>query len=486
MIPVVTVEEMAAIDAAAAEHTATEVLIERAGRAAALSILRHLGRGYGKRALLIAGKGHNGDDGRHAAAHLSKAGMHVVQVSPSTVSGRIEGFDLVIDAAFGTGFRGSYEAPVVERGATVVAVDIPSGVEGNTGRAAGAPMPADWTVTFAALKPGLLQGEGRRLAGGIELADIGLDTSRARIHLVEDDDVFELLPSRPPEAHKWSTAVCVVAGSPGMLGAARLCSRGASRAGAGMVRLCMPGVSPAELPVEEAVSTALPVSSFSKDVLDVAERCRAVVIGPGLGRSSSISAGVKEIVANSPVAVVVDADGLFALGDLAEASAVCSSSRQQTILTPHDGEYKRLMGKDPGIDRISAARELAYRTGAIVLLKGWTTVVADPGGEALVVTSGSARLATAGTGDVLSGMVGAFLARGVPPLLSAGLAAHVHGRSAGLGFAEGLISLDLPDLVASWLSTARSSSRSPVVPSGGVLSAVGVPTVLIDHEQHKA
>jgi len=461
MIPVVTVEEMAAIDADATAHTATEILIERAGRAAAFSILRHLGGGYGKRALLIAGKGHNGDDGRHAAAHLAKAGIRIVQVAPSFNDRAIEGFDLVIDAAFGTGFRGSYEAPPVERGIKVVAIDIPSGVEGDTGKAAGAPMQADWTVTFAALKPGLLQGDGRRLAGEVELADIGLDTSRARIHLIEDSDVVEHLPRRPPEAHKWLTAVCIVAGSPGMMGAARLCSRGASRAGAGMVRLCVPGAGTADLLAEEVVSTALPAKDFSKDVLEVAKRCRALVIGPGIGRSPETLSGVREVVASSPVATVVDADGLFALGDLEEVTALCTTSRQQIILTPHDGEYRRLAGKDPGVDRISAARELASKTDAIVLLKGWTTVIAAPDGEALVVTSGSEQLATAGTGDVLSGMIGAFLARGVPPFLSAGLAAHVHGRSAGLGLAEGLISLDLPDLVAHWLSSQRTQASSP-------------------------
>jgi NAD(P)H-hydrate epimerase len=185
------------------------------------------------------------------------------------------------------------------------------------------------------------------------------------------------------------------------------------------------------------------------------------VIGPGLGSAPKVVASVRRLVAEAEVPVVVDADGLGALGSLERAAKVLAGRSVPAVLTPHDGEYERLArtteGGDgrPGADRLGAARSLASRLGAIVLLKGSTTVVAAPDGRGLLVTSGSARLATAGTGDVLSGVVGAFLARGMDPFRAAGLAAHVHGRAAGFGFAEGLLAGDLPELVATVLSRAR-------------------------------
>jgi NAD(P)H-hydrate epimerase len=163
-------------------------------------------------------------------------------------------------------------------------------------------------------------------------------------------------------------------------------------------------------------------------------------------------ANVRRLVETAPVPVVIDADGLNALGDA--AVEVLRSRRAPTVLTPHDGEYQRLAGAQPGPDRLGAARSLAGRTGAVVLLKGPATVVASPSGAALVATSGSSQLATAGTGDVLSGIVGAFLARGADPLRAAALAAHVHGRAASLGHRVGLVAGDLPELVATWLSRA--------------------------------
>ena len=221
---------------------------------------------------------------------------------------------LVIDAAYGTGFRGDYRAPAVPAGVPVLAVDIPSGVDGDTGAACGEPLRADVTVTFAALKPGLLQGEGAALAGRVEVADIGLDTGDARMWLVDDADVARLLAPRPRDAHKWQSAVAVVAGSPGMTGAAALCARAAYRAGAGMVRLGVPGASGGDLPVGEAVGTVLPA-------LGVGARC------PGHGRAlqghdhrARAWAGPEHHrrgagrAAPRPVPVVVDADGLFALG----------------------------------------------------------------------------------------------------------------------------------------------------------------------------
>jgi len=458
VIPVVTSEEMKAVDRAATEPV--ETLIGRAGGAVARTAIRELrrpgrpGGTYGSRVVVVAGKGNNGADGRAAAYRLVRRGIRVLVVDAGSTPGRLPRADLVIDAAYGTGFHGSYEAPD-PGGAPVVAVDIPSGVPGDSGVPEGGAVRAKVTVTFAALKPGLLLGSGPELAGAIEVADIGLGAGVddvASAWLVADDDVAALLPRRSRNAHKWQTGVAVVAGSPGMMGAPSLVSRGAMRAGAGYVRLGVPGASLASLPTTEAVGLALPPTEWDDEVLEAAARCRAIVLGPGLGRSGTVQAAVGRVIGGAPVPVVVDADGLNALRSASELRSATDASGGSVIITPHEGEYARLFGGKPGPDRLAAVREAASSTGTVVLLKGSTTVVAAPDGRALFAAAGSPRLATAGTGDVLSGVIGAFVARGVPAFEAAGLAAHVHGRAAGVGWAEGLVAGDLPDLVARFLS----------------------------------
>ncbi len=457
MRPVVTVAEMRAADAAA--PVAEEILVRRAGTAVAVAALRMLGGAYGKRVVVVAGKGNNGADGRVAADVLRRRGARVSVVGPGAT---LRDCDLVIDAALGTGLRGPYDAPVPPPGAAVLAVDVPSGVDGDTGCAPGRPAAATRTVTFAALKPGLLQGDGARMCGEVEVADIGLGALSTRISLVEDDDVARLVPRRPQHTHKWASAVCVVAGSPGMDGAAILSAEGASRAGAGMVRLAVPGSADARpygARPTEAVRVALGWTGWSGDVLGVLGRCRALVIGPGLGREPGTLEEIRAVIAGARVPVVVDADALFALGDAGSARAVLAGDRP-VVLTPHDGEYARLLGEPPGEDRIAAARRLAAASGAVALVKGSLTAVATPGGDVLLSASGSPRLATAGTGDVLSGIIGAFVARGAAPFEAAALAAHVHGRAASDGPAEGLVAGDLPRLVSALLSAALSPAPS--------------------------
>jgi NAD(P)H-hydrate epimerase len=254
-----------------------------------------------------------------------------------------------------------------------------------------------------------------------------------------------------------------------MDGAAFLCARGAARAGAGMVRLAVPGRDEDAMGPwpNEAVRMPLGRDGWADEVLAALGRCRSLVIGPGLGRDQETVDAVRRLVGLSPVPVVADADALFALGDAAGAREVISGHGvdRPVVLTPHDGEYARLAGDDAGPDRVAAARRLAESTGAVVLLKGSLTAVATPnGGEGysgppvLVAAAGTPALATAGTGDVLSGVIGAFLARGVDALRAAALAAHVHGAAARLGHPQGLLSVDLPDLVADWLSGARERS----------------------------
>ena len=440
MIPVVTPSEMRAIDERAAEPV--EVLIERAGAAVARSALRRMGGGYGRRVVVVAGKGNNGADGRGAAAVLERRGVRVCVIDAADAVRAVPPCDLVIDAAYGTGFRVEYDAPE-PGGAPVLAVDIPSGVDGLTGEASWGAVRADATVTFAALKPGLLFGGER--AGGIEVVDIGLDVSGARIHVVEDDDV--VLPVRPAEAHKWQTSVLVVAGSTGMMGAPLLVARGAMRAGAGYVRLAAPDDVP---PGNEAVAVPRPSSGWAEALASDLDRCRAGVVGPGLGGGGDVRREVHDLLRRTDKPVVVDADGLNALAG--EAAAVLGERRGPTVLTPHDGEFERLAGAEVGADRIGEARALAAATGAVVLLKGSTTVVARPDGRVLLAAAGGPQLATAGTGDVLSGIVGAFLAQGVDAWRAAAWAAHAHGAASRLGLGHGLVAGDLPDLVAQWLS----------------------------------
>lgn len=465
MRPVLSAREALALDVAAQKHVPIGTLIQRAGVAvemAVVDMLRRPGRPgsvYGKRGVVVAGKGHNGDDGRVAAYRLRRRGMRVAVVDAARAPDELPSADVVIDAAYGTGFRRTYVAPKPPPGAIVVAVDVPSGLNADTGERSGAPMTADRTVAFIALKPGLLLGDGPGLAGTVTVADIGIDPKGSQTNLVEDADVDAELPRRDRDTHKWRSGVAVVAGSPGMMGSAVLCSQAAARSGAGMVRLGVPGCAPAGLPVSEAVSTSLALRDWSDDALAMAGRCRAIVVGPGLGRDGAAGDSVRRLVAASPVPIVVDGDGLWALGEGQDAARACSLSRSTPVLTPHDGEAARLAGSGPGADRIGYARDLASSCGAVVLLKGPCTVVAEPSGQVRLVTSGSSRLATAGSGDVLSGLIGAFIARGLEPFHAASLGAHVHGRAASLGLREGLVAGDLAELAARWLSGLDSTTR---------------------------
>lgn len=443
MIPIVTPEEMAAVDRAAPEPV--EVLIGRAGSATARAAREMLGGTYGRRVVVLAGPGNNGADGRDAARRLSRRGVRVTVHELGSLPDRIAGVDLVVDAVLGTGARPGFDAPRVAPGIPVLAVDLPSGVDGATGTAGDGVLAADRTVTFQAYKPGLLLGAGRALAGRVAVADIGLDVSGARAHLLTDADVAAALPDRPADSHKWHSAVWVVAGSPGMTGAAHLTARAAQRAGAGYVRLSTPGLEDDPGRPTEAVGAVLPAAAWGVAVADEVDRIAALAIGPGLGRSTGVEVEVRHVLERVRLPVVLDGDGLAALGD--DPAAVLAGRPGPTVLTPHDGEMRSLTGAAPPADRFAAARDLAARTGAVVLLKGPTTIVADPAGQVLVATAGDARLATAGTGDVLTGIIAALLAQGLDPLRAAAFAAHLHGRAGVVGFRRGLVAGDLPDLL---------------------------------------
>jgi len=459
MRPILTPAEMAAVDAAAPEPI--DVLIDRAGRAVARVAFEMLGGSYGRVVRVIAGKGNNGNDGRVAAQALRGRGVQVEILDAAAPPPLLAPADLIIDAAYGTGFRGTWNPPDV--GPTpVLAVDVPSGVDALDGSVSGAVLAADRTVTFQALKPGLLLGTGARLAGRLDVVDIGLDlgpgsSGSPGCHLVERSDVASWWPSRGIDAHKWQGAVRVVAGSVGMSGAGVLCAEGAARSGAGLVKLSALGTTTA---VRSEIMQ-LPLGAdgdWSADVLADIDRFGALAIGPGLGRTRRTLDSVRAAISGSSIPVVVDGDGLSALTD--GAAAVLAGRTVSAVLTPHDGEYRHLTGALPATDRIRATRELAADLHCVVLLKGPTTIVADWNGAVLVVDHGDQRLATAGSGDVLTGMIATALAGGLDPLRAAAAGAWLHAEAGQVQQSSGLLAGDLVEAAPQALAGLRSDQCS--------------------------
>ena len=448
VIPIVTPEEMREIDAAAPEPV--EELIDRAGRATARAAVDMLGGAYGRVVNVLAGGGNNGNDGRVAGAYLERRGVKVRVIDAAMRPPKLPPCDLVIDAAYGTGFRGEWIAPEIEspdgQRPMVLAVDIPSGVNALTGDAGEGVLPADRTMTFQALKPGLVFGAGRELRGEIDVADIGLDVSSATQHLVEGSDVSAWWRVRSSDAHKWNGAVRVVAGSPGMLGAGRLCAEAAARSGAGLVALSSPGVDPGAR--SEIIQRPIPAADFHSEVFGDLDRFAALVVGPGLGRDEATITSARALIADATIPVVIDGDGIFAAAWSADGAAPLLRPRgRPTVITPHDGEFALLAGHTPGADRVAAVRALAVDLDVVVLLKGPATVIATPRGEVLVVDHGDERLATAGSGDVLSGMIGALLGGGVAPERASAAAAWLHADAARRGPRQGLLAGDIVDLI---------------------------------------
>ncbi len=460
MIPIVTPDEMAAVDAAAPEPV--EVLIERAGAALARAALTMMGGGYGRRVTVLAGKGNNGADGRAAARRLRRRGVRVAVIEAGGAPASLPAAHLCIDAAYGTGLRRPFSPPppaaMLNRPhqvAPILAADIPSGVDGLTGEVRGHAWTAARTVAFGALKPGLVLHPGTQHCGPVTVADIGLDVSLARAHLVTGHDVGCWLPTRAAEAHKWQAACWIIAGSPGMTGAARLAAAAAQRCGAGYVRLSTPGRQHDPAAPIEAVGFPLPDADWSAAAdADGRSRFKAMLVGPGLGRRPDTVEAIRSLVVETPLPLVVDGDGLSALGP--DAAGMLARRPGPTVLTPHDGEYQALTGKRPAPDRFAAARSLAGDTGAVVLLKGPTTVVAHPDGTAWAVANGDARLATAGTGDVLAGLVCGLLSAGAQAARAAATAAWLHGQAADACPASGMTASDLLDALAcAWETTAQ-------------------------------
>ena len=426
--PLYTADEMRAAE----QGHDVEAMMERAGRAVAEAVLRRYPAA--RRIGGVCGKGANGGDGRIALRLLAEAGRDAGE--------EIEGAEVVIDALFGTGFHGAPRddaARLIERvnaaDAPVVAVDLPSGVDASTGEVAGAAVQADVTVTMHARKVGLAVAPGRFLAGDVEVADIGIEQRRTRHGLVTEE-VLGLVPRKRAEDTKYRAgAVLVVGGAPGLTGAVCLAAEAAFRADAGYVAVATPSAS---LPIVEARLLEA-VKAPLERVDELAERASALAIGPGLGRGDESRVLVRRLLGELRLPAVVDADALFEL-EPREWPA-------PRVLTPHSGELGRLLGRESDwVDahRLEAVQQAAETYRCVVLLKGADTLVAAPGEGVLVSSSGTPALAVAGTGDVLTGIVAAFLAKGVDARMAAAAAAYAHGRAAQLvPHTRGVIASDL-------------------------------------------
>lgn len=456
MKPIITPDEAARLDAAATEPV--ENLMERAGLGVALAAAR-MGAGYGTRVLALAGPGNNGGDAYVAARYLRRRGVAVEVRSlgyprgegsparraaaaasaagvPVRSLGALEPCDLVIDGLYGAGFRGELTGPAAAwttHPAPVLAIDLPSGLDGRDGTVAGPAFRARHTVTFHALKVGHLFGEGPDRCGEIEVVGIGLPAAEPELRLCEEADAP--LPARARTAHKWSAgAVLVVGGSPGITGAVALAGRAALHFGAGYVRLACPAALQPTLAATDPSLTTVGIgkgraftAASAGAVLAAGERFDVMALGPGLGPGRR--AFVAALLAGWDRALVLDADAIAAAGETGLAGR-----RRPTVVTPHAGEFHRLTGEEAGY---AAAAGLAGRTGAVVLLKGNPTVVA--GRETWVVNSGGPELATLGTGDVLTGMIAALMARGLEPEVAARSAAFRHGKAASRLAAAGTV-----------------------------------------------
>jgi hydroxyethylthiazole kinase-like uncharacterized protein yjeF len=451
VIGLFTAEEIRGAEVPALAAAPEGALMRRAATGLATVCLRLLDAVYGRRIVLLVGTGNNGGDALFAGAHLARRGGRVSAVLLDRDRVHLAGLtalrgaggrvlaagthgaataiglaDLVLDGMLGIGGRGGLRDDAAElarlageAAAITVAVDVPSGIDADTGAVEGAAFPAMHTVTFGAVKRGLVVGEGRGYAGEIHLIDIGLDPHLppATVFRLTDADVAARL--EPPSASddKYSQGVVgVVAGSATYPGAGVLCTGAALRTRPGLVRYA----GTAADGVRAAWPEAIVIDGRPGD----SGRVQAWVVGPGMGTDDDARSVLAEVL-GTEVPVVVDAD---ALTMLAEDPSLVGDRSAPTLLTPHDREFARF-GADVGADRIAASHRLAADLGCAVLLKGDATVVADAGRTAFVNATGTPWLATAGTGDVLAGIAGSLLATGLDAAQAGAVAAHLHGRT---------------------------------------------------------
>ena len=513
MLPVVTADEMRKIDAITIERFVPGIdLMESAGSGVRDAITARWEPRKGASIVIVCGKGNNGGDGFVVARLLKKDGYGVsvfllgkaaglkgdalanykkcrkLRMPVKEIAARNLG-DLekaladayvVVDAVFGTGFSGEPKGvaagaidAINAADAPVVAVDIASGVDATTGQTLQA-VAADLTVTMALPKRGHVLHPGRALTGELNVVDIGIPVEVVAendpgVYFMQPEDIVGALPVRPPDAHKWSCgSVAAVCGSTGFTGAAALTSTSALRAGAGLVTLAVPRSLNTIMEVKLTEVMTLPVAetrdgSFSlkaaTGIKKLIQGADAVAIGPGLSLNRETQQLVRRLVPKIGRPTVLDADGINALAGKAKKLKHLDFP---LVITPHAGELSRLTGIDKGVigmERIDAARYVATELGLVVLLKGAPTVVAEPQGGVFVNPTGNEGLATAGSGDVLTGVIAGFMAQGIDAIPAACCGAYVHGLAADLlresmghyGFLAGEVQDMIPMAIASLL-----------------------------------
>lgn len=505
---VVTSQEMRAIDRAAIEGLGIPglVLMENAGRGVFIHLTDFTDGVEGLRALVVCGKGNNGGDGFVVARHLANHGADVriallgktsevqgdAQVNMAVAKGmglpiveilEEEGLalltdslleaDVVVDAVFGTGFSGKAEglyASVIDRmnssDSPIIAIDCPSGLNVDTGRPEGACVEADLTVTMALLKRGHLLYPGADLCGEVAVVDIGIPLSlveqqKIRLATLEEDEARLLLPQRPRNAHKGDCGtVYLLAGSVGFTGAGAMAGLSALRAGAGLVTWGLPQslndameaklteVMTKPLPETSARSLALKALAESEAFL---KKATVLALGPGISTHPETAELVHQAVSTLTLPMIIDADGLNCL---ALKKGWKKNSRSELVLTPHPGEMARLLNiatEDVQKDRIGITERAAQEFEATVVLKGAPTIIAQPNQDTCINTTGNPGMATAGSGDVLTGLIAGFMAQGLSGYSAAKLGVYVHGLAGDLAAEEktelGMIAGDILDKV---------------------------------------
>ncbi len=493
-----TSSELREIDRLAVERYGVPALLlmENAGRAVA-ETARAAARDRGGRVFVVCGKGNNGGDGFAAARHLAVSGVPVSIVSMAAID-EMNGDalinqraavacgipfvdslssagprDVVIDAVFGTGLTRGPTGVALDRirairaardrSAFVVSVDLPSGIDADKPQPPGEAVQADVTVTLHALKPATVQYPARAWCGEVRVGSLGIPGDGGPGPLrryLSPEALRPLLPPRAADAHKGTNGhVLVVAGSPSKSGAAMLASRGALRAGAGLVTLATaPEVLDRVLPqMPEVMGHALRQLTVG-DLVQALERKDALVVGPGTARDESTGPALVELLRTKPVPAVLDADGLNALAQSPTALAELQHALVRPVLTPHPAELARLLGcstAEVQADRFAAATEGARRWNAFVVLKGAGTVVAAPDGTLDVNSTGTPAMGTGGAGDVLAGLIGALIGQGLSPKDAAAVGVYAHGRAgeiASRGRARGLVAMEIADAVPAALA----------------------------------
>jgi ADP-dependent NAD(P)H-hydrate dehydratase / NAD(P)H-hydrate epimerase len=495
-----------------------QVLMEIAGRGAAQAIFESWSQTMGD-VTVFCGRGNNGGDGMVVARYLHLWGVPVTVVMipakkssagdfemstpeananrkiverlkiPLTIGSSVPEYNdssIIVDALLGTGIdrevEGDYRSAIDSinvSGARVVAVDLPSGIHSDSGQIMGTAVRADSTITFAYLKSGLLCGPGADLSGDLAVIDIGLPDvteQKPNINLSVAELIRQRLPLRPVESNKGTFGtVLTIAGSFGMMGATMLASESALRVGAGLSLLAVPRSLVAQLPPQEVIYRPLPeteAQSISLEALKALEeefeKASSIILGPGISTQDEtvqfVQKFVKEVLSGSKKPCIIDADALNAI---AKDKSKLKFRDKHIVLTPHPKELSRLMNTDTKViqaDRVNSAQDAASQFGCVIVLKGSHTVIADPEGNVFINPTGNAGMATAGAGDVLSGVIGGLLAQGLSALDAAVVGVYLHGAAGDVAAEDiaetGLVASDIMHAIPFALANVKRGDRS--------------------------